>query len=66
MELTDKIAIVNARITCALITMEGMKAENRQRDICGYSLAYDEKAFAEIIADHAIGENDVVGFLYHS
>jgi hypothetical protein len=65
-ENADKIAIVNARVACALITMEGMKAENRQRKWENKSNAYTENDFTSVINDYAIGENDVIGFLYHS
>lgn len=62
----DKVAIVNARVACALIALEGMKAENRQRAWEDKSNAYGESDFTSIVNDHAIGENDVIGLLYHS
>ena len=62
----DKIAIVNARIACAMITMEGMKSDNALRIQNCESPAYGYDDFQRVITDHCIGENDVIGFLYHS
>ena len=65
-EDADKIAIVNARIACALIQLEACKAANTERESQGYALAYPEQAIYDLIAENKIGENDVIGFLYHS
>lgn len=65
-EDADKIAIVNARVACALIQLEACKAANAERQIKGLALAYPEQAIYDLIADNLIGENDVIGFLYHS
>ncbi len=37
---------------CALIEAMGMQAENKQREHCGESMAYDEEAFRSLISNH--------------
>jgi hypothetical protein len=41
----------------AEIEMQGMIAENKQREHRGESLAYDEKAFFDLIEKHNIHHN---------
>lgn len=45
----DKLVIEKA-IAEAQIEAAGMTAENMQRQAQGYSMAYDDKAFFEVIA----------------
>jgi len=56
-------AYVNSQTACALIEMEGMKAENMQREFKGEAMAYDEKAFTDLITKYGIYSNAVVGEL---
>lgn len=55
--------ILNASITRALITAMGMQAENFQRQQQGYSMAYDEDAFLNIIDSEGIGYNNIITLL---
>jgi len=57
------IARVNANVACALIRLEGMKAENAQRAITGAPPAYTEHQFNQIILDEEIGYNAVLATL---
>ena len=41
----------------AEIEMNGMIAENKQREIRGQSMAYTEKAFLDLIEKHRIYDN---------
>ena len=59
------VAEVQARVACALIRMEGMKAENAQREYCGASLAYGADAFLAVIDEECIGSNAVITTLRH-
>ena len=46
------------RMLEARIEMEGMVAENKQREIEGNSMAYTADAFNNLINTHHIGYND--------
>jgi hypothetical protein len=59
----EKVAFINSQVACALIEMESMKAANRDRQSRGESDAYGEEAFMNIINEHRIGWNDVIGYL---
>ena len=48
-----------AALLQAEIAMNGMVAENRQREIEGNSPAYTERDFTGLIAEYRIGTNDV-------
>jgi len=41
----------------AEIDMQGMIAENKQREILGHSMAYDKKAFSSLIDEYGIHHN---------
>lgn len=41
----------------AMVEMEAMKAKNKQRELQGLSLAYDDNAFFSLICEHSLGEN---------
>jgi len=60
------VAEVQARVACALIRMEGMKAENAQRELCGASMAYGADAFDSLIDQEGIGTNAVILTLRHN
>ncbi len=64
--MTDeqKAAYIQAQAVAALIEAMGMAAENMQRSHQGASIAYDEKAFLEIIEKYGIHHNAVIG-LFH-
>jgi hypothetical protein len=65
--MTDeqKVAYVQAQAAAALIEAMGMVAENMQRDRHGFSMAYDAKAFQDVIENYGIHHNTVVG-LFHN
>ena len=54
------IAYVNSQSTCALIELESMKSENSTRILNNQALAYDEKAFVDLIDKYQLGHNSVV------
>ena len=56
--------IVQARVACAMIRLEGMKAANLEREQHGFALAYDESAFEKLIEDECIHHNAVVQEFY--
>ena len=56
----QKASYVFTQAVCALLEMEGMKAENKQRELRGESLAYDHKAFCDLILQYGIGHNSVI------
>lgn len=56
-------AFLMSQVTCALIEMEGMKVENKKRELRGESLAYDEKAFMALIDKYTIGWNAAITML---
>lgn len=39
----------------AMIEMEAMKTENKQRELQGLSLAYDENDFFSLVREHNLG-----------
>lgn len=57
MDKQQTIAYFNAQVTCALIEMEGMKAENRQLAAEGKPEVYDHDSFKDIINSYGIGRN---------
>jgi hypothetical protein len=57
----QKVAYIQAMVACALIEMEGMKAENQHRLNCGESIAYGKEQFDGIIERLGIHHNGVLG-----
>jgi hypothetical protein len=47
----------------AIAEIEGMKAENMQREAVGNSMAYTEESFLKVIDENRLGHNDVVADL---
>ncbi len=47
---------LSARIACALIEMESMKAANHHRLVMGCADAYDEDSFYNLIVSHGLNE----------
>jgi hypothetical protein len=60
-----RITYLQSQIACAMIESEGMKAENEIRKSQGLSLAYNEKAFQNVLLRHEIYHNAVIEYLYH-
>lgn len=56
---------VMGRIARAQIRVEGMKAENMQREQRGESIAYWNDSFEQVITDERIHHNDIVEELFH-
>jgi hypothetical protein len=59
----QKAAYINAMTASATAEIFGMHAENMQRQAVGQSMAYDEKAFEDVITRHGLHHNAVVDFL---
>lgn len=59
----ERVAYINSQVACALIVMEGMKAENTYREMRGETIAYGDKAFNAVIDQHGIGHNAVMACL---
>jgi hypothetical protein len=53
-------SIARANIRCA-----GMMAENSQRTVCGYAMAYTEEDFYKLIDEEGIGYNSAIAQLFH-
>ncbi len=53
-------AYVHAQSTCALVEALGMMSDNMQREALGHSMAYDHKAFADLIDQYGIGRDAVL------
>lgn len=56
---------VMGRIVRAQITLEGMRAENVQREQRGESIAYWEDNFRQIPIEERIDHNSIVEALFH-
>jgi len=57
------VTIVKSQIACAMIEMEAMIAENKEREMRGESLAYNGDAFTALIDKYGLGWNTVVSRL---
>jgi hypothetical protein len=53
----QKAAYLNSQVACALIEMAAMKAANSFREMQGYTIAYGEEAFHELITKYGIHHN---------
>jgi N-acetyl-anhydromuramyl-L-alanine amidase AmpD len=53
----QKVAHVAAQTAAALIELESMKAANREREMHGYALAWNEDAFHDLIAKYGLDGN---------
>lgn len=56
-ENEQNLAYFKMNMLQAEIKMHGMIAENKIRELNGNSLAYDDKAFIDLIEEHAIHHN---------
>lgn len=54
---------LRSQIACAMIQMEGMKAENADRQARGHSVAFTYMAFDSLIDQYGIGANDAIRIL---
>lgn len=60
----EKAAYVFSQSVCVLAEIEGMRAENMQRELRGESMAYDHAAFTDLILQYGIGHNTVMHILH--
>lgn len=60
----QKAAFINAQSVMAQIELQGMIAENTQRERDGLALAYSEKAFSELFVSYSeiLGYNSIIRF----
>ena len=63
MDHASRIAFINAQVVCALAEIEGMKAENKERERNGLALAYGEKDFQDVQLRFMISHNAVIDYL---
>jgi len=61
----EQIAYIISQSVAAAITMEAMKAANRERFAHAEAPAYNEQSFLDLIPQFGIGYNSVVEKLYH-
>ena len=58
----QQAAYIIAQAAEAMIRAMGMDAENQKRRSQGYTPAYTEAAFIELLAGYALGHNSVIGY----
>ncbi len=63
MDREQRLVYVQTQIVGALARIEGMKAENRQREADVEAPAYGEDAFEDVATDFGLTHNQVVAFL---
>jgi hypothetical protein len=61
-----KLGRVMSACTTAMIRAMGMQAENQQRIHQGNALAYDEKAFENVIIEEGVHWNAIHGILFEN
>lgn len=62
----QKVAFINSQVACAMIKAMGMKTANDAAiDQHGYP-PYQQHEFENLISEHSLGYNDVVGFFNHT
>lgn len=59
----ERAAYIMAMAACAQIEAAGMTAANQHRLSRGESIAYDEKAFADLLDRYCLHHNQVHSFL---
>lgn len=62
----QKAAYIMGQVACALAEIEGMRAENMQREHRGESMAYVMDDFVKAIDKYAIHHNAVIEFMLHT
>ena len=60
MDREQNLVYMKGIILQAEIEMQGMIAENKQREIEGKSMAYTEEAFLDLIKQHGIHHNAII------
>jgi hypothetical protein len=60
---SEKAAFLFSQSAAALIEAMGMFSENMQRQSLGYSMAYNEEAFLNVIKVNRISHNDALAYL---
>lgn len=60
MNMNQSAAYAFSMAVCALAEIEGMKAENMQREALGQSMAYGEESFTSVIDKYGIHHNGVI------
>jgi hypothetical protein len=63
MDQSCKAAYIISQSIAALAEIEGMKAENKEREILGHSPVYGETAFLSVIEKYDLGTNSVINYL---
>lgn len=59
----QKAAYIQSQATSAMIEALGMQALNKERELRGESMAYDDVAFDKLIEKYGLDHNTVVKFL---
>jgi len=54
-------AYIFSQSICAMIEVEGLKAENADREQRGFAQAYGEAAFLAVLDKYALDHNTVMG-----
>lgn len=65
MDINERCAFVIAQAACANAEIAAMQAENQQRVLQGYSIAYNERAFMDVQNKYLIEHNAVIEYLRH-
>ena len=63
MDTVSRAAFIMSQAACASIEAAAMAAENKMREHRGESVAYDEKAFSDLIGKYGIHHNAVIDYL---
>jgi hypothetical protein len=63
MDEKAKAAYIISQSACAMIAMQGMVAANKERELKGEVIPYDEKAFMDLMGEYGLHHNTVVGYL---
>lgn len=59
----ENAAYIFSQVSCALIEAMGMEAENKQRELTGYSPAFVYDDFKRLIEEKGIYHNAVIGMI---
>lgn len=59
----ERLAFIISQTICAQAAIEGMRAENLQREHCGHSMAYSERTFCEIPEEFGLTADQVLAYL---
>jgi hypothetical protein len=59
----QRIAYIQAQIACAMIELEGMKAENAIAEYNHDLPPFDGASFKKLIEEYGISHNQVISFL---